>query len=71
MMRNKCEKPHVWNSGYMDRLNKHMLYFKRRAIVSDIAIFWKKMFSIRMKKDFKTWLPKNRNKEHGCQSYLL
>lgn len=60
MTRNKCEKPCVWNSGHMERLNKHMLCFKRRGIVSDIAIFWEKCSAWE-------WKEKKKKKRHGCQ----
>ena len=53
MMKNKCERPCVWNSDHMERLNKHILHFKKkkekkrkRGIVSEVAIFMEKMFSV-------------------------
>lgn len=67
MMRNKCEKPYVWSSGHMERLNKHMLCFKRRDSFGGCH-FWEKKFSVRVKSkknmatnnSSRTW-----NKSHG------
>lgn len=66
-MKNKCEMPCVWNSGLMEHLNKHMLSFKRKGIVAEVAFlflfFLEKMFSLRLKKKKRTWLPRNMKQE--------
>ena len=63
MMKNKCERPCVWNSDHMERLNKHMLHFKKkkkkrkRGIVSEVAIFMEKNVQCNSRGE----------QEHGCQ----